>query len=192
MKKKILLFLSNILLVLMVAFQVEASDVYTEDYLKYTINDNAICICGYFGSEKEVTIPATIAGYPVSEIASGAFSNADTVEKVNLPDTVMKVENNAFSMKQIVVYNSNTEQPEISSPDDLVQNDSEQEETNTPSNEEVEASLDDDLAIELVENTKDTSDDKLEEKKNDSIILFICVIVILVVAGVCIYRKKKK
>ena len=97
--------------------QVHAADIYTEGYLEYRVEDDAISICGYFGSESEVTVPAFIAGYPVSEIASGAFEDAETVEKVNLPDTIMRIEEGAFGRNQTVVYDSNTSDPKPTVPD---------------------------------------------------------------------------
>lgn len=97
--------------------QVHAADIYTEGYLEYRVEDDAISICGYFGSESEVTVPAFIAGYPVSEIASGAFEDAETVEKVNLPDTIMRIEEGAFGRYQTVVYDSNTSDPKPTVPD---------------------------------------------------------------------------
>ena len=106
--KYILTFLCALLVF---PIQVHAADIYTEGYLEYRVEDDAISICGYFGSESEVTVPAFIAGYPVSEIASGAFEDAETVEKVNLPDTIMRIEEGAFGRNQTVVYDSNTSDP---------------------------------------------------------------------------------
>lgn len=84
-----------------------AETTYTEGYLEYHIEDNAISISGYFGKESVVTVPASIAGYPVSEIASGAFSDCETVTEIRLPDSIMEIERDAFSGSQTVVYNSN-------------------------------------------------------------------------------------
>ncbi|MDD3278828.1 MAG: hypothetical protein PHG16_08075 [Lachnospiraceae bacterium] len=91
--------------------QVQAATVYTEGYLHYVIEDNAIAITEYFGSETEVTVPSVIAGYPVDTIKKGAFANASTVEKVNLPDTIMTVEQGAMKEGQTLIYASNTEDP---------------------------------------------------------------------------------
>lgn len=52
----------------------------------YVLQDESIVITGYFGSDREVTVPSLIAGYPVSVIGKGAFSESGTVKKINLPD----------------------------------------------------------------------------------------------------------
>lgn len=86
-----------------------ADTIYTEGYLKYVLEGESISICGYFGSEKEVTIPSTIAGYPVSKIAKGAFNETNTVKKVILPDTIMTIEEGAIGPDMTVVYDGNIE-----------------------------------------------------------------------------------
>lgn len=87
---------------------VRGATVYTEGYFEYQVKDGGIVICGYFGRESEVTVPASIAGYPVSVIGSGAFSDCEQVNKINLPDTVMTIQEGAIGGTQTVVYNSNT------------------------------------------------------------------------------------
>ena len=69
-----------------------AAQIYTEGCFEYRVEEGAVIICGYFGKETEVTVPASIAGNPVSVIAKGAFSNSETVKKVWLPDTIMTIE----------------------------------------------------------------------------------------------------
>ncbi len=64
--------------------------VYSEGYFYYTINDQSVTIVGYFGNETEVTVPSSIAGYPVNAIAPGAFANT-TVKVLHLPDTIRAV-----------------------------------------------------------------------------------------------------
>ena len=65
-------------------------EVYSEGYFYYTFADGSITITGYFGKETEVTVPSSIAGYPVNAIAPGAFAGT-TVEIIHLPDTIMVV-----------------------------------------------------------------------------------------------------
>lgn len=117
---KLLRYITLFLCALLVLpMQVHAAEVYTEGYLEYRIEDSAASICGYFGSENEVTVPASIAGYPVSEISAGAFADAETVKKINLPDTIMRIEKGAFGREQTVVYDSNTSDPKPTVPDDV-------------------------------------------------------------------------
>lgn len=118
--KRILYFILTFVFVLTAGTsRVEAAQTYTDGYLEYQVRNNAAIICGYFGKETEVTVPASIAGHPVSEIAAGAFADADTVEKVNLPDTIMRIESGAFGRNQSVVYNSNTDKPTSTIPDEI-------------------------------------------------------------------------
>lgn len=100
-----------------------ADTVYTEGYLKYVLEDEAISICGYFGSETEVTLPSSIAGYPVSKIAKGAFSESKTVKKIILPDTIMTIEEGAVGQTMTVVYDGNIERvPENPTNTDMKEN----------------------------------------------------------------------
>lgn len=93
-----------------------AATEYVNGYLRYTVEDGSVTITGYNGREIEVTVPAKIAGVPVNTIASGAFWNANTVKKVNLPDTIMTIEEGAFAVGQTVVYNSNTNETVVTEP----------------------------------------------------------------------------
>ena len=77
---------------------------YTEGYLQYVLNDGRVEITGYFGEETETVVPARIAGYPVCVIRTGAFSEAETLTKVTIPDTVTEIREGAFSEGQAVVY----------------------------------------------------------------------------------------
>lgn len=86
---------------------VSAATEYVDGYLRYTVEGGSVKITGYNGRESEVTIPDNIAGNPVNIIGAGAFSNAASVIKVNLPDTIMTIEEGAFGEGQTVVYNSN-------------------------------------------------------------------------------------
>lgn len=105
-------FLFSFIMIFVFAFicftsETIAATTYTEGYYYYEVQDESIVITGYFGSDTEITVPARIAGYPVSKIASGAFSHASTVKKINLPDTIMTIEEGAFALEQTIVYNSN-------------------------------------------------------------------------------------
>ena len=79
---------------------------YTEGYFEYEVADQSVTITGYFGEKTEVTVPAAIAGYPVNTIAAGAFKDT-TVRKLNLPDTIMTIGQDAITQGIQVNYNSN-------------------------------------------------------------------------------------
>lgn len=97
-----------------------AATVYTEGDYYYELQGEAIVITGYFGTDTEITLPDKIAGYPVSKIAQGAFKDTDTVKAINLPDTIMEIEEGAIAQGIKVVYMSDDDtlrQPEPDSPD---------------------------------------------------------------------------
>lgn len=82
-----------------------AAQTYTEGYYYYELKEDAIVITGYFGEETEITLPERIAGYPVSEIAAGAFIDT-TVKLIHLPDTIMSIGENAFPLGAEIKYAS--------------------------------------------------------------------------------------
>lgn len=88
-----------------------AATTYTHKYFNYQMDGESIVITNYFGSESTVTVPSLISGYPVSKIAKNAFTQNNKVKHVNLPDTIMEVEEGAFSGLISVTYASNTDNP---------------------------------------------------------------------------------
>lgn len=102
MRKKTVSLL--LVLLLMTALSITASADYTEGYFEYILGDNCIEITGYFGDETETTVPARIAGYPVCVIRSGAFSQAESLSVIHLPDCIMEVQAGAFGNGQSVLY----------------------------------------------------------------------------------------
>ena len=86
--------------------------IYTEGTLYYTIGNDSITIVGCFGKKEEITVPAMIAGYPVNTIAKGAFTDNKYLKKLNLPDTISKVEEGAIPEGLKVIYNANTDHPQ--------------------------------------------------------------------------------
>lgn len=60
----------------------------------YTIEDNAVKITGYTGTETVLNIPSEIDGYPVYSITGLAGNN--NITEVNIPEGVEGIEDNAF------------------------------------------------------------------------------------------------
>lgn len=86
---------------------VMAADYYTEGFFKYSIvNQEYISIHSYYGTEKEVVIPDSIAGLPVLCIEAKAFYGNSAVEKITIPYTVREIGEDAFgnmpALKEIV------------------------------------------------------------------------------------------
>ena len=93
--------------ILLISAQTTAwADDYIHGYFNYTIEDQSVTITAYTGNESVVTVPAMIAGNPVNTIAPGAFAGCETVTAVILPDTIMSVEEGAFSQTQTVELSS--------------------------------------------------------------------------------------
>lgn len=105
--KRIFNIFSMFLIVMLLSVSVMAATVYTEGTLYYTIEDKSVTITGCFSKDDTVTVPPSIAGNPVNTIAKGAFSNTDYVKTVNLPDTIMTVEEGAFATGITVNFSSN-------------------------------------------------------------------------------------
>ena len=61
------------------------------------MTDNKAAVTRYLGSDTNVTIPETIAGYTVTMIDDGAFGGFDTLQSVTLPDSVINIAHDAFS-----------------------------------------------------------------------------------------------
>ncbi len=68
-----------------------------EDF-EYQIDeqDNFITITGYHGDGGEVVIPSVIAGVPVAIIGENAFRDQQKLSHVNLPESVVRIEDFAF------------------------------------------------------------------------------------------------
>lgn len=101
-------FLTTVILIsVLFAVPVKAADYYTEGFFKYSIvNQEYISIHSYYGTEKEVVIPESIAGLPVLCIEAKAFYGNSAARKITIPYTVRKIGEDAFGnmpvLKEIV------------------------------------------------------------------------------------------
>lgn len=76
---------------------VHAASYYTEGYFQYHLKDTYASICGYFGKEEVVRIPSALGGKPVKEIEDYSFQNAEGVQEIQIPATVLSIGDNAFT-----------------------------------------------------------------------------------------------
>ena len=73
-------------------FTVTVNEATTDEELyTYTITGGAATITGYTGPGGNVIIPATLGGYPVTTIGTGAFANCTSLTGVVIPDSVTKI-----------------------------------------------------------------------------------------------------
>lgn len=79
-----------------VTIQASTADYYTEGYFIYSIGQGEARIRSYFGDEKDVIIPCSLAGRPVTAIDSYAFAGCREMENLTIPDTVKEVGAHAF------------------------------------------------------------------------------------------------
>ena len=94
------------------------SDYYDDYYeygeykgFEYEIRSGAVTILWYSGNQKNVVIPETIKGYPVTEISEWAFNNSWTLESVVIPASVTEIGTESFAwcenLKKIEVAGGN-------------------------------------------------------------------------------------
>lgn len=182
---------------------VQAAEVYSDGYFYYHKQEGYNSICGYFGKELTVTVPSFIAGRPVSRIEAGTFEGCSTVEKLVLPDTIMEIEEGAFSgaknlveiedasgvWKQQEDREKNTNKQEdregnISKGSNIKIEDYEYEEA-----DDVESAV---KAVESDErDEKNVQTTEVDEKKHDNrdtTVSTVVVILIVGVAGIVIWR----
>ncbi len=66
-------------------------------HFTYTVADGKAVITAYSGSDIEVTVPASLDGYPVTAIGDRAFANNPKLVSVSLPNGVQTIGWFAFS-----------------------------------------------------------------------------------------------
>lgn len=74
----------------------DLQDIHSSDYTYHNITRNQISIDNYNGDSKRVIIPEKIIGQEVIEIGENAFSNNLIIEHIQLPDSVIAINNFAY------------------------------------------------------------------------------------------------
>lgn len=92
MKKKLCFIAFTFLLGSVIFAQTE-----TDFNVGLTEDGTGAVITGYIGKTLAVRIPATIEGFPVREIGSGAFEENTDITSVVIPQGVIKIGSNAFA-----------------------------------------------------------------------------------------------
>ena len=94
--KKLSLF---ILLLLCIAFSAnaqEAPESFTSGPWIYQANNSGWTIVDYMGDEKDITIPDSFDGKPVTQLSEGLFMNYMPLEKAAIPNSVTVIGKNLF------------------------------------------------------------------------------------------------
>ena len=98
MKKKIeLVALLIVLCTALTAFFVVNSAAATQDVYTYTVTDGKATITDVATTASgDITVPATLGGYPVTAIGTYAFEGCTSLTGVTLPSGLVSIGNNAF------------------------------------------------------------------------------------------------
>lgn len=63
---------------------------------RYTVESNKATVTSYFGTATSVVVPASLGGYPVTEIGANAFGACDSILHLELPDGLTTIGDHAF------------------------------------------------------------------------------------------------
>jgi len=106
MKQRLWVFMLTMLMCLSMAAAVSAADgsdntlpfvPYDEQFYIYTVTDGCATIIGRNGElSGDITIPATLGGYPVTEIGEYAFFNCTNITSVIVPDSIVSIGEGSF------------------------------------------------------------------------------------------------
>ena len=82
--------------------EVRGAGAQTADGWSYeTKSDGTLTITGYSGTEKKVTVPATIGGKSVSEIGYAAFASNSVLEEMTVSEGIQTVNDDVFTMSSL-------------------------------------------------------------------------------------------
>lgn len=68
-----------------------------DDFAVEPLEDGGVAITRYRGKVHKLTVPDTLDGQAVTAVRAGAFRDLDVLESVALPDSIVTVEDGAFS-----------------------------------------------------------------------------------------------
>ena len=70
---------------------------------QYDLFADHVVIKKYLGSKSDLTIPDTIEGKPVTELAASSFASSKKLVRVSIPDTVKTMGSNVFKSSALLV-----------------------------------------------------------------------------------------
>lgn len=97
-KKTLSLILVAVMLLCSLPIAVSAVDTFTEGGYTYTVSDGKATITGSDDTiNGDVTLPATLGGYPVIAIGDYAFNSNQALTGVSIPSSVKTIGKDAFA-----------------------------------------------------------------------------------------------
>lgn len=88
----------------LILFAIEAEAATTSDGFSYEIQaDNTVVITKYTGTSTDLSIPSSIEGKSVTDIGNAAFSSCYSLTSITIPESVINIAPDAFSVINIVL-----------------------------------------------------------------------------------------
>ena len=75
---------------------ITAEDATPESAFEYNVTNGVVTITKFIGSQADVSIPMSIAGYPVVAIGDSAFLSCTNLASITIPEHVQTISSNAF------------------------------------------------------------------------------------------------
>ena len=75
----------------------EAATTYTSGNWTYTVSNNIATLTGYTGTAANITLPATLGGYKVENVASYVFKDNTVIKTIIVPEGYKNIGENAFA-----------------------------------------------------------------------------------------------
>ena len=72
------------------------SQIIENEIVYEVLADNTLIVVDYLGSATEVVVPEIVEGKTVTEIGESAFEDTISLEKIDLPDTILVIGKRAF------------------------------------------------------------------------------------------------
>lgn len=79
-----------------IAFDFDGQTKKEGDFYYEVLNDHTAMITGYEGTASSVIVPRTLGDYPVSRIGGKAFRDCNTIQSIQLPAGLVRIEDSAL------------------------------------------------------------------------------------------------
>ncbi|MDO4564369.1 MAG: leucine-rich repeat protein [Clostridia bacterium] len=111
MKNVITILLVSVLLFVLVPVQAVVAEEFTEGAYHYTVTDGEATITLYTGNDRELFLPETLGGYPVTGLSSNAFLGGTIIYTIHIHAGLVNIEEGALNayidLQNIYVHEDN-------------------------------------------------------------------------------------